>query len=146
MTGQNCCSNRKSRKSTRSSRLAEEASSSNTLLCSVRLLFCLSALSFIRFHPSRSQRLSRIDLTLSTQRLEAFSDSVFAIVLTLLFYNLRVPELSNSEDWRELLNELLHPVASNGFDDFAGGNKAETDVIAAMLGLPISTRNGNGHV
>lgn len=49
---------------------------------------------------------SRLDLTLSTQRLEAFSDSVFAIVLTLLFYNLRVPELTNSADWRELLNEL----------------------------------------
>lgn len=51
------------------------------------------------------QQLSK-DSTLSTQRLEAFSDSVFAIVITLLFYNLRVPQIGNPEDWRELLNEL----------------------------------------
>lgn len=44
--------------------------------------------------------------TLSTQRLEAFSDGVFAIVITLLFLNLKVPEMNNTEDWRELLNEL----------------------------------------
>lgn len=43
------------------------------------------------------------DSILSTQRLEAFSDSVFAIVMTLLFIELRVPPIGNSEDWRELL-------------------------------------------
>ncbi len=46
------------------------------------------------------------DSTLSTQRLEAFSDSVFAIVITLLFYNLKTPELNNQSDWRELLSAL----------------------------------------
>ncbi len=44
--------------------------------------------------------------TLSTQRLEAFSDSVFAIIITLLFYNLKAPELNNQENWRELLDAL----------------------------------------
>jgi len=52
------------------------------------------------------QKQGNTDLTLSTQRLEAFSDSVFAIVITLLFYNLKTPEISNREDWRELLNAL----------------------------------------
>lgn len=46
------------------------------------------------------------DTTLSTQRLEAFSDSVFAIVLTLLFYNLEVPAINDKSDWRELLTAL----------------------------------------
>lgn len=46
------------------------------------------------------------DSTLSTQRLEAFSDSVFAIVITLLFYNLKTPQLNNQTDWRELLSAL----------------------------------------
>lgn len=45
--------------------------------------------------------------TLSTQRLEAFSDGVFAIVITLLFINLKVPEVGAAADWRELLNALF---------------------------------------
>lgn len=44
--------------------------------------------------------------TLSTQRLEAFSDGVFAIVITLLFLNLKVPEIGNQADWRELFDAL----------------------------------------
>jgi uncharacterized membrane protein len=46
------------------------------------------------------------DSILSTQRLEAFSDSVFAIVMTLLFIELRVPEISNQGDWTELLSSI----------------------------------------
>lgn len=43
---------------------------------------------------------------LTTQRLEAFSDSVFAIVITLLFLDLRTPEIPHNSSWQELLNEL----------------------------------------
>ena len=43
------------------------------------------------------------DPTLGTERLEAFSDSIFAIVLTLLFYNLEIPSIPDKSDWRELL-------------------------------------------
>ncbi|MDQ3041580.1 MAG: TMEM175 family protein [Acidobacteriota bacterium] len=39
------------------------------------------------------------DSILSTQRHEYFSDSVFAIVRTLLFIELRVPEINNVRDW-----------------------------------------------
>lgn len=45
---------------------------------------------------------------LSTQRLEAFSDSVFAIVMTLLFLDLRVPEIKAGLDWMELLTAILN--------------------------------------
>ena len=48
----------------------------------------------------------KFETSLGTERLEAFSDSVFAIVITLLFYNLKVPEIGNHEDWSELLNAL----------------------------------------
>lgn len=43
---------------------------------------------------------------LGTERLEAFSDSVFAIVMTLLFIELRLPEVSDKTDWRNLLAEI----------------------------------------
>lgn len=43
---------------------------------------------------------------LTTQRLEAFSDSVFAIVITLLFLDLRAPEIPHEMSWQELLGEL----------------------------------------
>lgn len=43
---------------------------------------------------------------LTTQRLEAFSDSVFAIVITLLFLDLRTPEIQNDRDWEELFEEI----------------------------------------
>lgn len=46
--------------------------------------------------------------TISTQRLEAFSDGVFAIVITLLFINLKVPEIGEQGDWKELLNALYN--------------------------------------
>ncbi len=42
-----------------------------------------------------------------TQRLEAFSDSVFAIVMTLLFIELRLPEIQSQSDWNELLIGIL---------------------------------------
>ncbi len=45
---------------------------------------------------------------LSTQRLEAFSDSVFAIVMTLLFIELRLPEIKAEPDWRELLTVIFN--------------------------------------
>lgn len=48
----------------------------------------------------------KFEITLGTERLEAFSDSVFAIVITLLFYNLKTPEIGNREDWRELFDAL----------------------------------------
>lgn len=59
--------------------------------------------------------------TLNTQRLEAFSDGIFAIVITLLFINLKVPEIGNSGDWRELLNalHLLLPKFLSIFVSFA---------------------------
>lgn len=43
---------------------------------------------------------------LTTQRLEAFSDSVFAIVITLLFLDLRAPEIPHDSSWQELLTEI----------------------------------------
>lgn len=43
---------------------------------------------------------------LTTQRLEAFSDSVFAIVITLLFLDLRAPEIPHDSSWQELLSEI----------------------------------------
>lgn len=43
---------------------------------------------------------------LTTQRLEAFSDSVFAIVITLLFLDLRAPEIPHESSWQDLLGEL----------------------------------------
>ncbi|MCY7376757.1 MAG: DUF1211 domain-containing protein [Pyrinomonadaceae bacterium] len=48
----------------------------------------------------------KLEATLSTQRLEAFSDSVFAIVITLLFLDLKTPEMDIQSDWRELLDAL----------------------------------------
>lgn len=45
--------------------------------------------------------------TLGTERLEAFSDGVFTIIITPLFYNPKVPEIGNREDWRRLLDRLL---------------------------------------
>jgi uncharacterized membrane protein len=54
------------------------------------------------------RRTQKSDDILGTQRLEAFSDSVFAIVMTLLFINLSVPEIQNQTDWKELLNTVWH--------------------------------------
>ena len=48
----------------------------------------------------------KTDATNSTQRLEAFSDCIFGIVMTLLFLELKVPEISGESDWRELLEVL----------------------------------------
>jgi uncharacterized membrane protein len=52
------------------------------------------------------RKTQKSDDILGTQRLEAFSDSVFAIVMTLLFIDLRVPEIQSQTDWRELLNTV----------------------------------------
>jgi uncharacterized membrane protein len=43
---------------------------------------------------------------LTTQRLEAFSDSVFAIVITLLFLDLKAPEIPHDSSWQELWSEI----------------------------------------
>ena len=47
------------------------------------------------------------DSVISTQRLEAFSDGIFAIVITLLFLELHVPTIPNNADWSELLTAIL---------------------------------------
>ena len=44
---------------------------------------------------------------LSTHRIEAFSDGVFAIVMTLLIFDLKVPEVTGSLAEIELLNHLV---------------------------------------
>jgi uncharacterized membrane protein len=41
-----------------------------------------------------------------TNRIEAFSDGVFAIVITLLVFQLQTPEINNPTSWSELLFEL----------------------------------------
>lgn len=46
------------------------------------------------------------DGVLTTNRLEAFSDSVFAIVITLLFLDLRAPEIPHDSSWQELWAEI----------------------------------------
>ena len=45
--------------------------------------------------------------TPKTSRIEAFSDGVFAIVITLLVLELRVPKIANGENWYELITALL---------------------------------------
>ncbi len=54
------------------------------------------------------QKQPKTDSTLSTQRLEAFSDSVFAIVITLLIFNLKTPQVSSQSSWRDLLDALYN--------------------------------------
>lgn len=41
-----------------------------------------------------------------TNRIEAFSDGVFAIVITLLVFQLQTPEIKNRENWAELFYAL----------------------------------------
>lgn len=48
------------------------------------------------------------DQTPSTNRIEAFSDGVFAIVITLLVLELRTPEISGKSDWAELFYALYN--------------------------------------
>lgn len=47
-----------------------------------------------------------VDQSPSTNRIEAFSDGVFSIVITLLVFNLETPQIGNKEDWRELVAAL----------------------------------------
>ncbi len=39
------------------------------------------------------------DQSPSTNRIEAFSDGVFAIVITLLAFQLETPQIENKENW-----------------------------------------------
>lgn len=48
------------------------------------------------------------DQSPSTNRIEAFSDGVFAIVITLLAFQLETPQIENKENWYELLIGLLN--------------------------------------
>lgn len=48
----------------------------------------------------------RRDITYSTERLGALSDGVFAIILTLLVLELKIPELSDLHSEREMLADL----------------------------------------
>ncbi len=45
-----------------------------------------------------------------TNRIEAFSDGVFAIVITLLVFQLQTPEIGNKTNWSELLYALYNLV------------------------------------
>lgn len=46
-----------------------------------------------------------------TNRIEAFSDGVFAIVITLLVFQLKAPEgLQNEQNWQELFYALLNQI------------------------------------
>lgn len=47
------------------------------------------------------------DLSPSTNRIEAFSDGVFAIVITLLAFQLESPQIENKENWYQLFIALL---------------------------------------
>jgi uncharacterized membrane protein len=48
------------------------------------------------------------DQTPSTSRIEAFSDGVFAIVITLLVLELHTPEIKNRADWTELFYAIYN--------------------------------------
>jgi len=43
-----------------------------------------------------------------TNRIEAFSDGVFAIVITLLIFQIQIPEVNNKADWKELFYALYN--------------------------------------
>jgi uncharacterized membrane protein len=43
-----------------------------------------------------------------TNRIEAFSDGVFAIVITLLIFQIQIPEVKNKADWAELFHALYN--------------------------------------
>ena len=47
------------------------------------------------------------DLSPATNRIEAFSDGVFAIVITLLAFQLETPQIEHKENWYELFNALI---------------------------------------
>lgn len=43
-----------------------------------------------------------------TNRIEAFSDGVFAIVITLLIFQIQIPEIKNKSDWAELFYAIYN--------------------------------------
>ena len=54
------------------------------------------------------QTQAKKDQSPSTNRIEAFSDGVFAIVITLLAFQLESPQIENKRDWYALLIALLN--------------------------------------
>lgn len=59
------------------------------------------------FYSSMSEKPVR-DQIPGTNRIEAFSDGVFAIVITLLVFQLQTPEIKDNENWSELFDALYN--------------------------------------